>query len=278
MQKSNNLKDKKLKDEGLQKQKSNQFFQHILRIHSHRYFRKILFIIISIHLLTFISPFTSLALEIPAIIYYIFKQTYDIWPFPTYAVTSSENQIQIANLIYKILEIVVQLLYTIDLLPKIFIWKKPLWWKSLNVLVVTLMVILVPFTIREYQLYGYSIERLKFRVCSIGLSFLLLCEIMSIREWKTLKFEELKKNKKQSDQKQNEKPEYKIYTWPEIIQHDKRDDCWIVIQGKVYDLSNYISQHPGGDIILDGAGGECTLCGIHTIQLGLSKKIYKMIF
>ena len=52
--------------------------------------------------------------------------------------------------------------------------------------------------------------------------------------------------------------EKKKFTWAEIIKHDNRNDCWAVINGKVYDLTRFISLHPGGDMILDGAGGECT--------------------
>ena len=52
--------------------------------------------------------------------------------------------------------------------------------------------------------------------------------------------------------------ELKYYSWCEIIKHDKPDDCWIVIQGKVYDVTKLLDIHPGGRMILDGAGGECT--------------------
>lgn len=31
-----------------------------------------------------------------------------------------------------------------------------------------------------------------------------------------------------------------------------------MIKGKVYDLTDFLDLHPGGDIIMDGAGGDCT--------------------
>ena len=38
--------------------------------------------------------------------------------------------------------------------------------------------------------------------------------------------------------------------------HNKRDDCWLIIHGKVYDVSAFLREHPGGeDIIIDLAGG-----------------------
>ena len=33
----------------------------------------------------------------------------------------------------------------------------------------------------------------------------------------------------------------------EVATHRSADDCWVIIEGSVYDLTNYISLHPGGD-------------------------------
>ena len=49
-----------------------------------------------------------------------------------------------------------------------------------------------------------------------------------------------------------------IYTWDEIAEHDTDNSAWIVIHGKVYDVTEWIPKHPGGGIIYDGAGGDCT--------------------
>ena len=51
---------------------------------------------------------------------------------------------------------------------------------------------------------------------------------------------------------------YKLYTWDEVVKHDKVNDCWLVIHGKVYDVTKWVPQHPGGKIIYDGAGGDST--------------------
>lgn len=46
----------------------------------------------------------------------------------------------------------------------------------------------------------------------------------------------------------------------EIKKHNKRDDAWTVYRGKVYDMTAYISYHPGGvDMIMLGAGRDCTI-------------------
>jgi hypothetical protein len=34
----------------------------------------------------------------------------------------------------------------------------------------------------------------------------------------------------------------------------KQSDCWIVIKGKVYDVTSYVEEHPGGESILKNAG------------------------
>ena len=51
---------------------------------------------------------------------------------------------------------------------------------------------------------------------------------------------------------------YKLYTWDEVVKHDKCNDCWLVIHGKVYDVTDWVPNHPGGKLIYDGAGGDCT--------------------
>ena len=43
----------------------------------------------------------------------------------------------------------------------------------------------------------------------------------------------------------------------EVAKHDKPDDCWMVIKKKVYDLSKFANEHPGGSAyITDCAGKE----------------------
>ena len=42
----------------------------------------------------------------------------------------------------------------------------------------------------------------------------------------------------------------------EVPKHKKREDCWTVVDGLVYDVTDYIPFHPGGKKILLGAGKE----------------------
>ena len=54
-----------------------------------------------------------------------------------------------------------------------------------------------------------------------------------------------------------EESEIKKYTLEEIARHNRREDCWMVINGKVYDVTNFISQHPSPAILL-GCGKDAT--------------------
>ena len=41
----------------------------------------------------------------------------------------------------------------------------------------------------------------------------------------------------------------------EVAQHNKDGDCWIVIEGAVLDVSEYMAEHPGGsDLLLNESG------------------------
>ncbi|NCN07587.1 hypothetical protein GW933_02730 [Candidatus Falkowbacteria bacterium] len=45
----------------------------------------------------------------------------------------------------------------------------------------------------------------------------------------------------------------------EVSAHSSPDDCYLVINSKIYDLSSYIGKHPGGrDNITDNCGSEVT--------------------
>ncbi len=51
----------------------------------------------------------------------------------------------------------------------------------------------------------------------------------------------------------------KILTIKEVAKHNKKDDCWVIIHDKVYDLSEFIPDHPGGQkIIIRYAGKDAT--------------------
>ncbi|KAI1728045.1 cytochrome b5-like heme/Steroid binding domain-containing protein [Ditylenchus destructor] len=53
--------------------------------------------------------------------------------------------------------------------------------------------------------------------------------------------------------------EEKYFTMEEVSKHNSSDSVWIIIEGKVYDVTKFIDEHPGGsEVILENAGEECT--------------------
>eukprot|EP00941_MAST-03F_sp_MAST-3F-sp1_P001523 g1523.t1 len=51
----------------------------------------------------------------------------------------------------------------------------------------------------------------------------------------------------------------KIYSMSEVAKHNKPNDLWVVLNGKVYDLTKFHRAHPGGSkLILDVAGMDGT--------------------
>nr|CDS27756.1 cytochrome B5 [Hymenolepis microstoma] len=54
-------------------------------------------------------------------------------------------------------------------------------------------------------------------------------------------------------------PEQSVFTLEEIQKHKSENDCWIVIHDKVYNVSEFLNEHPGGDfVILENGGGYAT--------------------
>jgi cytochrome b involved in lipid metabolism len=48
------------------------------------------------------------------------------------------------------------------------------------------------------------------------------------------------------------------YTSEQVLMHNQPDDCWMIITGKVYDVSEFVNVHPGGRNLLQGCGIDAT--------------------
>lgn len=52
------------------------------------------------------------------------------------------------------------------------------------------------------------------------------------------------------------------FTRAQVAKHNTRDDVWIILNldgtTKVYDVTGYLDEHPGGDAMLVNAGGDST--------------------
>ncbi|KAF5207633.1 Cytochrome b5 [Thalictrum thalictroides] len=48
----------------------------------------------------------------------------------------------------------------------------------------------------------------------------------------------------------------KIFTLAEVSEHNTSKDCWLIMHGKVYDVTKFLDDHPGGDEVLLSATGK----------------------
>ncbi|SCU81639.1 LAFA_0C06304g1_1 [Lachancea sp. 'fantastica'] len=48
----------------------------------------------------------------------------------------------------------------------------------------------------------------------------------------------------------------KLLSYKEIAEHNSQDDLWMIIDGKVYDCTKFMDEHPGGEEVLLDLGGQ----------------------
>mmetsp|Transcript_25741 Transcript_25741/g.64380 ORF Transcript_25741/g.64380 Transcript_25741/m.64380 type:complete len:485 (-) Transcript_25741:192-1646(-) len=48
------------------------------------------------------------------------------------------------------------------------------------------------------------------------------------------------------------------HTAAEVEVHSTPEDLWVIVHGKVYDVTTFVPRHPGGNMIWVKAGGDCT--------------------
>lgn len=47
-----------------------------------------------------------------------------------------------------------------------------------------------------------------------------------------------------------------VYTWEEVQSHCNRNDQWLVIDRKVYNITHWAKRHPGGFRVISHYAGE----------------------
>ncbi|CAH0404961.1 unnamed protein product [Chilo suppressalis] len=51
----------------------------------------------------------------------------------------------------------------------------------------------------------------------------------------------------------------RVITLEEVAHHDTARDCWVVIYDRVYDITTFLEEHPGGaDVMLEYAGQDAS--------------------
>lgn len=63
-----------------------------------------------------------------------------------------------------------------------------------------------------------------------------------------------------SGEEEQFKGELQLISLDQVAAHDTFDDCWVVIYDYVYDCTEFLKKHPGGqDILVEYAGRDATL-------------------
>lgn len=60
-------------------------------------------------------------------------------------------------------------------------------------------------------------------------------------------------------------PSSAVYTPAEVAQHATREDCWLILDGSVYNVTAYLPDHPGGPESIIGACGSDATAGFQRI-------------
>ncbi|XP_068236135.1 cytochrome b5-like [Palaemon carinicauda] len=63
-----------------------------------------------------------------------------------------------------------------------------------------------------------------------------------------------------SERVKDEQSGLNVYTLDEVSQHDSYNDCWIILYDKVFDVTQFMMEHPGGEeVIMEHAGRDATI-------------------
>lgn len=50
-----------------------------------------------------------------------------------------------------------------------------------------------------------------------------------------------------------------VYSYEDVAKHNSTSDLWVVYNGRVYDITSYVDEHPGGEeVVVDVAGTDAT--------------------
>lgn len=191
-------------------------------IHAHEGLRNIFRVLLAFHIIVLFFTREGSEIQLSYLLQAFLTFCYKVWPFPTMTL-SDNNRMDIAGIVTKIVELTVIVFYLCEVLPKIFIWKKPVWWKFINTILITSIVVMVPLSIVGGQTFGMPYSQIKLKVMSLCLSLLLFMEIVTGRDnskdhedEKLTWLEKVRRN-------QNGYKDY-FFTWEEIIEHDRRSD------------------------------------------------------
>lgn len=121
--------------------------------------------------------------------------------------------------------------------------------KLIIYLILIVILVIAAFLVLQKQLLTFKEEKISFTNQS------------TISQDQTSESEKTEKREEQSEIEDIEEKveEEEAFTMDEITKHNSEESCWTIIRGEVYDLTDWISQHPGGpDKILSICGKDGT--------------------
>jgi len=66
-------------------------------------------------------------------------------------------------------------------------------------------------------------------------------------------------HKPSNELERRKRPSNETLTVKEVAKHNTRSDCWVIVDGKAYDVTSWVDKHPGGDhLLLSHAGMDAT--------------------
>jgi cytochrome b involved in lipid metabolism len=101
-------------------------------------------------------------------------------------------------------------------------------------------------------------------VAGIGLAAAVLVWLLISRQSKAYAGHVSQLAPKAPGKRSKKERSFGVYTREEVAKHNTREDAWIIIKHKktgvaqVYDVTEYVDEHPGGESILAHVGGEAT--------------------
>jgi cytochrome b involved in lipid metabolism len=84
---------------------------------------------------------------------------------------------------------------------------------------------------------------------TLGIMIGVICSLLIVCAYVATKPQTF--SKQNAEQKQT-------FTKTVVAKHNSKTDCWTIIDGQVYDITEYISAHPGGSEILRACGKDST--------------------
>ncbi|KAK2584455.1 hypothetical protein KPH14_006831 [Odynerus spinipes] len=112
-------------------------------------------------------------------------------------------------------------------------------------------------TIEEEDSTGMDLLSLTFRSLGLTDSETKRDGYLSVGKQQTYEKEKARRFKRGED---NSRRELRCISLDEVAWHDTPNDCWLVIYDFVYDCTDLLKTHPGGqDVLLEYAGRDATL-------------------